>query len=113
MRDGADPADVRRQGRHLIEGAALRELLEPTHLRNMKLRVFHLALRVQIDRDLAVSFEAGYRIDRGGLAHDQAPKRVRPGISSGSPVISAVSAVWKVSAEGGQPGRKTSTFTNS
>ena len=34
-------------------------------------------------------------------------------MSSGAPVARAMSAAWKVSAEGGQPGRNTSTLTNS
>ena len=104
---------------HLVKRTALGESLESAHLGYMKMRVFNLTLRIQLDGDLAVSFEAGYRVDRDGLCHnsnsfgDQAPKRVSAGMSSGSPVISAVSAVWNVSAEGGQPGKKTSTFTNS
>ena len=76
------------RARHLVERAALGELLKSTHLRHMKMRVFHLTLAVQLDGDLAVPFKAGYGIDRDGLAHrTQAPKRVRAGISSGSPVI--------------------------
>ena len=52
----------------------------------------NFALRIQLNRNLPVSFKPGYRIDGYRLAHDQAPKRVSAGISRGSPVISAVSA---------------------
>ena len=61
VRDRADAADARRECRHLVERPALGELLEAAHLGYMKVRVLHLALGVQLDRDLAVSFEAGYR----------------------------------------------------
>ena len=113
VRHRADAADARHQAGHLVERTAFGKLLEAAHLRDVEVRVFHLALAVQLDRDLAVPFQAGYGIDRDGLAHDQAPKRVSAGTSSGPPVNSAVSAAWKVSAEGGHPGRNTSTVTNS
>ena len=61
MRDRADAADARRQAGHLVKRPALGELLESAHLGHMKVRVFNLTLRVQLDGDLAVSFEAGYR----------------------------------------------------
>ncbi len=73
VRDGADTADARRDAGHLVEWTALGESLESTHLGYMKVRVFNFALRVQLDRDLAMSFEAGYRIDRDGLAHYRTP----------------------------------------
>src|SRR5580704_16306544 len=70
VRDRADAADARSQARHLVERPALREFFEATYLGYMKVRVFYFALRVQLDRDLAMSFEAGYRVDRDGLRHN-------------------------------------------
>ena len=41
----ANAADARHQARHLVERAALGELLKSAHLGYMKMRVLHLALR--------------------------------------------------------------------
>ena len=69
MRDRADAADARHQAGHLVERPALAEALEAAHLRDVKVRVLHLALVVELDGDLAVAFKARYRIDGDGLAH--------------------------------------------
>src|SRR5579871_2510335 len=61
--DRANTADARRQRGHFVEWAALAELLEAAHLRHVEARVRNLALRVKLDRDLGVSFDARYRID--------------------------------------------------
>ncbi len=96
VRNRADAADARHQAGHLVERPALGEALKAAHLGDVEMRVLHFALVVELDGDLAVAFQARYWIDGDGLAHRtpaQAPKRVRAGISSGSPVTSAVSAV--------------------
>src|SRR3569833_2519866 len=111
MRHRAVTAPACSQSRHLVERPALREPLEYTYLRYVKVRVFDLALCIQLNRDLAMSFKASHGIDRDGLAHDQAPKRVSAGTSSGSPVMSAVSAVCFVSVVGGLLGWLLSSFS--
>jgi hypothetical protein len=126
VRDRADAADARHQAGHLVERPALGELLKAAHLGDVKVRVLDLALAVELDGDLAVAFEAGYGIDGDGLGHRklrflqqarartpkkpvwraQAPKRVRAEISSGAPVTSAVSAVWKGIGRGRAAGQE-------
>ena len=69
VRDRANAADARHQARHLVERAAFGELLKAAHLRHVEVRVLHLALAVQLDGDLAVSFQARYGIDGDRLAH--------------------------------------------
>ena len=70
MRDRADAADARREAGHLVKRPAFRELLKAAHLRDVKVRVLHLALAVELDGDLAVAFEARYGIDGDRLGHD-------------------------------------------
>jgi len=69
MRHRADAADARHQAGHLIKRSALGELLKAAHLRYMEVRVFHLALSVELDGDFAVAFKACDGIDGDGLAH--------------------------------------------
>ncbi len=69
MGDRADAADARHEARHLVKRPALAEALEAAHLRDVEVRVLHLALVVELDGDLAVAFKARYRIDGDGLAH--------------------------------------------
>ena len=66
MADRADPADARRDGRHLIEGPPFGEFLEPTKLRDMERRVDDLAVRVEVDRDFRMTFDAGDRVNDNG-----------------------------------------------
>ena len=55
---------LRRDGRHLVEWAALDEFLEPAHLCDVELRAGHAAVVAQMNRDLRVPFNAGDGIDR-------------------------------------------------
>jgi hypothetical protein len=66
---GADPADARRDGRHLPVGAALAELLEAAELHHVELGVGHVPCVVQEDADLGVPLDAGHRVDYNALAH--------------------------------------------
>ena len=74
MRDRADAADARHEAGHFVERAAFAEALKTADLRDVKVRVFHLTLAVELDGDLAVAFKAGYRIDGDGLAHNSSSK---------------------------------------
>ena len=74
MRDRADAADARREARHLVKRPAFGELFKAAYLRDMKMRVLHLALAVELDGDLAVAFEARYGIDGNRLGHDSCSK---------------------------------------
>src|ERR1019366_686973 len=74
VRHRADAADARHQAGHLVERPALGELLKSAHLRYMEMRVFNLALAVELDGDLTVAFKAGYGINGDGLAHDSDSK---------------------------------------
>src|SRR5579883_1536599 len=67
VRDGTDAADTRHQGRHFIERTTLAELLETAELGNMKMRVLHHAMIVELDRDLGMSFDASDGIDYDSL----------------------------------------------
>ena len=53
---------------HLPKAAAFAELLKAAELDHVKTRVGHLAIVVQLDRDLGVAFDAGDRVDRDRLA---------------------------------------------
>ena len=77
VRDGADAADARREAGHLVERPAFGEFLEAAHLGHVKVCVFHLALGVQLDGDLAVSFKAGDGIDGDGLGHNSSSMELR------------------------------------
>ena len=57
--DRADAADARGDGRHLVVRAALGELLEAAHLRDVELRAGDLAVVVQMDGDLGVALRCG------------------------------------------------------
>ena len=71
MAHRADAADPCRDARHLGEGPALAELLEAPVFGHMEAGGFYGAAGIQVDRDLGVPFNPGYRIDRdrapGGL----------------------------------------------
>ena len=58
---GADAADPRRQVRHVLGRPAHAELLEAAQLGNLQIGVGHIALVVQEDVDLAVTFQPGDR----------------------------------------------------
>ena len=59
----ADAAQPLHQDRHLPEGAALDEALEAAELDDVQAGLLHLALLVEQDGDLAVSLDAGHRLD--------------------------------------------------
>ena len=114
MAHRANPAGARGKRWHLGKRASFAKFFEAAKLRDMKLGILHLALVIQFDGDFRVALDAGDRID-----HDvfsivfYAPNRV---LSVRSGVLSARSSVrtkWIVSADGGHPGTKTSTVTNS
>ncbi len=66
--DRADPADARRDRRHLPEGPALAEALEAAELGHVEAGVAHLARVVQVDAYLRVALDAGDRVDHNALS---------------------------------------------
>ena len=64
MADRADAADARRDSGHLVKRPPFGEFFEPAHLRDLKLGVRHVAVVVQMNGDLGVTFDAADRIDR-------------------------------------------------
>jgi 2-polyprenyl-6-methoxyphenol hydroxylase-like FAD-dependent oxidoreductase len=60
------PADARGNGGHLVVRSAFGELLEPTNLSDVELRVLYLAGVVQMDADLCVTFDPRNVVDRDG-----------------------------------------------
>ena len=69
MADRADAADALGDQRHLEEHAAFAELLEAAELVDVKDRLFHLALVVEVHADLGVPFDAGYGLNHYFLCH--------------------------------------------
>ena len=67
MADGTDAADARGNARHFVEWPAFGELLEAADLRDLKIRIGHFAIVVQLDGDLGVAFNAAYRFNRDRL----------------------------------------------
>ena len=67
MAYGTDPADARGDARHLVKGMTLSELLETTHLGDVKFGVGDVSLIVKLDRDLGVSFDAAHGFDGDAL----------------------------------------------
>ena len=69
----------------------------------------------RMEGDLRVALDAGDGVDDDALAHGVVPLAVleRSWRSGVRPATSSVSTKWMRSAEGGQPGRKTSTGTTS
>ena len=63
MADRADAADARHDRRHLVERAALAELLEAAELGDVEVGVGDLAGVVEVDGDLGVALDAGDRVD--------------------------------------------------
>ena len=63
MADRADAADARHQRGHFIKGPSFAEFLKSPKLRDMKMRVRNFALIVDLQRDLAVAFDARNWID--------------------------------------------------
>ena len=61
MAHRADAADARHQRRHLVERPAFAEFLEAAELRDVEMRVFDVALVVEVERDLGVALDAGDR----------------------------------------------------
>ena len=64
---GADAANPRRQVRHVLGRPAHAELLEAAKLGNLQIGVGHVALVVQEDVDLAVTFQPGDGINGNTL----------------------------------------------
>ena len=62
--DRADAADARHESRHLGEGPTLAKLLKPAKLRHVKAGVFDAAMIVEMQGNLRVPFDPGYRIDQ-------------------------------------------------
>ena len=60
---GAHAADARRDARQLLDRAADAEALEAAQLRDLEVDVLDLAVVVDEDLDLAVTFETGDGID--------------------------------------------------
>ncbi len=76
--DGADAADAGHDGRHLVDGASLRDALEATELGHVEVRVDHLATIVELDGDFGVAFDPGDGIDddfAGHVGSRQRPNR--------------------------------------
>jgi hypothetical protein len=65
--DGTDAADARGDTRHLVKRAAFGELLEAADLRHLKLGISNLAGIVELNGDLAMAFDAAYRLNRNAL----------------------------------------------
>src|SRR5215467_1342222 len=66
MANRANSADPRHQRWHLVEWAALTQLLETTKLRDVEACILDAAVFVQVQRDLRMAFNAGHRIDDDG-----------------------------------------------
>ena len=65
--DGADTADAGRDYGHVLRPAPLAELLEAAELRDLQVRVLHVARVVEEDADLAVALEPRDGVDGYGL----------------------------------------------
>ena len=63
MTDGANAAGAGRQGRHLIKGPALTELLESTVLGYMETGIAYHAIVVEVDGDLRMPLNTGDGVD--------------------------------------------------
>src|SRR5579864_4682741 len=63
-----DSANARHERWHLGKRPAFAEFFEAAELRDVKLRVVHLALLVQVQRDFRVALDAGHRVDDDGFA---------------------------------------------
>ena len=70
--DRANAADARCDRRHLVVGPTLDELLEPTDLGHVELRVGHLPRVVELDRDLGVTLDPRHVVD-GDRSHGWSP----------------------------------------
>src|SRR3990172_3531727 len=75
MRLGADAADAVGQVGHVLRLPADAELLEAAQLGDLEIGVGDLALVIEEDVDLAVTFQAGNGVDRDAL-HLGPPHRV-------------------------------------
>ena len=78
MAHRADAADARHQRWHLVERTSFTQLFEAAVLGNVKESIVDLALIVQVDRDLGMSFDAGDGIDTDCLGHDDLSSRQIP-----------------------------------
>ena len=69
VRTGTHAADPLGDAGHLLGGPPDAEALESPQLRHLEVRIRNLALVVEEDLDLSVTFEAGDWIDRDSLSH--------------------------------------------
>ena len=108
MADRANAAQPLHQHRCFPIRTPLHETLESPELHNVQTALRYIALVVELDRDLAVSFHARDRINNNFAGHElsQSNLKVRYSKANSLPVTSASSASQIKSAFGGQPGRK-------
>ena len=92
--DRADAADAGHERRHLVERAALAQLLEAAQLRDVELGVAHAARVVELQGDPGVTLDAGDRVDRRwwSACRSHRPKRVEPFTTGMRPAASSRSA---------------------
>ena len=69
-----DAAGTRRDLGHFVEHPPFAELLEATELLDVEEGILHLALIIQMYRNLGVPFDSGHRRNRNFLCHRLPPK---------------------------------------
>ena len=114
-RHRADAADARHQRRHFVERPSFAELFEAAELGHVEVRILHLALVVELNRDLGVPFDAGDGIDDDWFA-SRSPRLRNGSAYSGPACVPAINSDKRVMnhvASGGHPGTNRSTFTTS
>ena len=67
--DRTDAADARGDARHFGEGPAFAELLEAAELDHVEARVGHVAIVIELERDLGVPLDAGHGLDFDPFRH--------------------------------------------
>src|SRR5581483_1961370 len=68
MTDGTDPAYAGSDARHFVIRTALGEFFETAHLGHVELGIGDLAFVVEVNSNLAVSFDSAHRFD-GNATH--------------------------------------------
>ena len=63
MTDRADSADPLGDDRHFLNGTPLTKPLKSPELGDMKLRIRHITVLIQMNDDFTVAFNAGDRIN--------------------------------------------------
>src|SRR5579872_1042589 len=66
---GADAAHARHESGHFVKRAALADLFETAKLCDVELGGLDFAGGVEVDRDLRVAFDPGYRMNDNPLSH--------------------------------------------